>query len=162
MNYQMMENRLRDIWKLEHGFELTDLEEDYFIAQFFSRMDYLTVLEGGPWTILGQYIIVMKWKPKYRPSAEKVTKTLICVRFPEILPEMLEEETIAALRDMVGRIVKVDQLSLSGIRGKLARCCVEIDLSAPLVPALTVLDFAQKVEHESLHLICFDCGRYGH
>lgn len=48
VNYRMMENRLRDIWPLEHGFELTNLEEGYFIARFFSRMDYLTVLEGGP------------------------------------------------------------------------------------------------------------------
>lgn len=48
VNYRMMENRLRDIWPLEHGFELTNLEESYFIARFFSRMDYLTVLEGGP------------------------------------------------------------------------------------------------------------------
>lgn len=62
----------------------------------------------------------------------------------------------------MGRTIKVDELSLSSIRGKFAKCCVEIDLSAPLVPSLIAFDFAQKVEYEGLHLICFDCGRYGH
>lgn len=64
--------------------------------------------------------------------------------------------------DNLGRTVKVDDTSLSRTRGKFARACVEIDLAAPLLPSLTIFDFAQQVEYEGLHLICFQCGRYGH
>lgn len=39
---------------------------------------------------------------------------------------------------------------------------MEVDLSAPLLPSLTLLDFLQSVEYEGLHSICFNCGRYDH
>lgn len=56
----MIDQRLRDLWPLEKGFELTNLTENFFIVRFFCRQDYMHVLEGGPWTILGHYLFVMK------------------------------------------------------------------------------------------------------
>lgn len=50
----------------------------------------------------------------------------------------------------------MDELSLSGICGKFAKCCVEINLSAPLVPSLTTFDFAQKVETKWMMLTPFN------
>lgn len=63
---------------------------------------------------------------------------------------------------MLGKTIRVDATSLTGLRSKFARICVEIDLAAPLIPSLTVLDFAQSVEYDGLHLICFTCGKYCH
>lgn len=40
--------------------------------------------------------------------------------------------------------------------------CVEVDLDKPLLPSTTMLGESQLVEYESLHLICFACGKYGH
>lgn len=34
-------------------------------------------------------------------------------------------------------------------------------LCKPLVSMITLLGFAQAVEYEGLHKICFDCGKYG-
>lgn len=39
---------------------------------------------------------------------------------------------------------------------------MEVDLAAPLISSLTVLDFAQMIEYEGLHLIYFKCGIYRH
>lgn len=162
VNYRTLNQRLRDLWHLELGFDLTDLEEDYYVVRFFMRNDYMKVLEGGPWVILGHYLTVTRWKPKFWPAAKKVTKTLVWVRFPGVYLEMLEEDIISFMGDMVGKTIKVDGTSLTGIRGKFAQCCVEVDLAAPLIPSFTVFYEAQKVEYEGLHLICFECGRYGH
>lgn len=162
VSYRTIHQRMRDLWRLDHGFELTDLEDGYFIVRFFSPPDYLHVLEGGPWIILGHYLTVMKWRLKFRPVDEKMSKTLVWVRFSGILPELLEEEILSSMGDMLGRTIRVDNTSLSGTRGKFARVCVELDLATPLLPSLTLFDFAQRVEYEGLHLICFECGRYDH
>lgn len=53
---------------------------------------------------------------------------------------MLEEEVIVALSDMVGKTIRVDEMSLVGTRGRFARCYVEDDLSAPLLPSVKVFD----------------------
>lgn len=162
VSFRTLDQRLRDLWTLEHGFELTDFEGDFYIARFYCRSDYLMVLEGGPWVILGHYLTVMKWRPKFRPSAATISSTLVWVRFPGIYPEMLDEETLSSLGDLIGTTVKVDSTSLTGLRGRFSRVCVEVNLGAPLIPSVTVFDEAQKVEYEDLHLICFKCGCYGH
>lgn len=35
ISYWMLDQRLRDLWPLEKGFELTDLAENFFIVRFF-------------------------------------------------------------------------------------------------------------------------------
>lgn len=37
-----------------------------------------------------------------------------------------------------------------------------MNLSAPLVPFVSILGCRQRVEYEGLFLICFACGKYGH
>lgn len=147
VNYKILEQKVQDLWQLELGFELTDLAEVYYVVRFYFRSDYLRVLEGGPWIVLGHYLMVFKWRPKFRPHAETVTSTLVWVRFPNIPPELLEEENLSSMGDMIGRTIKVDSTSLTGLRGRFARVCVEVDLAAPLIPSLTLLDFAQPVEY---------------
>lgn len=104
----------------------------------------------------------MNWRPKFYPSAATITSTLVWVRFPRIYPEMLDEEILSSMGDLPSRTVKVDSTSLTGLRWRFARVCVEINLGAPLLPSLTVFDGEQKVDYEGLHLICFECGCYGH
>lgn len=58
VSFRTLDQRLRDLWQLETGFELTDLAEDFYIARLYSREDYLRVLDGGPWVILGHYLML--------------------------------------------------------------------------------------------------------
>lgn len=84
----------------------------------------------------------MKWRPLFRPSTDCITSTLVWVRFPSILPELLEEEVLSYMGDMVGQTVRVDPMSLTDLRSKFVRVCVEVNLAAPLIPSLIVLGMA--------------------
>ncbi|KAL4330062.1 hypothetical protein AHAS_Ahas13G0362500 [Arachis hypogaea] len=57
---------------------------------------------------------------------------------------------------------KVDEHTSIYSRGKFAHICMEIDLSKKLVPFSSALGKEFRLEYECLHLICFNCGRYGH
>lgn len=59
VSYRMLNQRLRDLKHLELGFDFIDLE-DYYVLRFYMRNDYMKVLEGGPWVILGHYLTVMR------------------------------------------------------------------------------------------------------
>lgn len=49
VSYRVLDQRVRELWNLEKGFELTDLEAGYFIVRFFSQQDYCHVLRG--WSV---------------------------------------------------------------------------------------------------------------
>lgn len=67
VSFRVLEQRTKDLWQLEWGCELIDLEKGFYVARFFSDADYTRVLEGGPWVITGHYLTVTKWKPNFRP-----------------------------------------------------------------------------------------------
>lgn len=132
------------------------------MARFFSREDYLHVLHGGPWIVLGHYLTVSKWKPNIRSTEQLTLATLVWVKFPGLPIELFDEEVLSGLGDLVSRAIRVDDTTREAYHGRYARVCVKVDLNKPLIPSITVLGKKQLVEYEGLHLICFACGWYGH
>ncbi|KAJ9173185.1 hypothetical protein P3X46_016348 [Hevea brasiliensis] len=66
------------------------------------------------------------------------------------------------IREVIGRVVKVDYLTSDAIQGKFARITVTVNLNEPLLAKFKLMDREQLIEYESLPYICFFCGRYGH
>lgn len=89
--------------------------------------------------VLGHYLTVAKWCPNFHPSQDKITKTVVWMRFPEIPIEFFQEHFLLQMRSLVGRTIKVDPTTLSTIQGKFARVCVEVDFRELLVPLVSVM-----------------------
>ena len=58
--------------------------------------------------------------------------------------------------------IKIDEATSLVSRGHFAKKCVEVDLSKPLVSRFKLGRRIRRVEYEGIHLICFECGMYGH
>lgn len=56
----------------------------------------------------------------------------------------------------------MDPTTLSKTREKFSRVCEEVNFLKLLILLISVMWHIQAVEYEGLHLICFDCGKYGH
>lgn len=108
VSFWILEQRMRSLWNLQHGCELIDLEQGFFMTRFYSREDYFRVLEGGPWIILGHYLTVSKWKPNFRPSMQTVQSSLVWIRFLELPLELFDEEILYATGNTLGRTVQID------------------------------------------------------
>ncbi|XP_071932889.1 uncharacterized protein [Coffea arabica] len=83
-------------------------------------------------------------------------------RLPGLPVEHYEEGFLMRIGNALGKALKVDFQTLSAIRGKYARLCVEVGLKKPLVLFVWVDNELQVVEYEGLKAICFECGQYGH
>ena len=59
-------------------------------------------------------------------------------------------------------LLKVDDTIGSLSRGHYAHICVEEDLTKPLVSKFKLCRQIRRIKYEGIHLICFECGRYGH
>lgn len=51
----VMSNRLGKLWKLMAGFDLIDIDNDYFMVKFDLEGDRVNVMEGGPWMNFDHY-----------------------------------------------------------------------------------------------------------
>lgn len=161
-SFKILEARIKKLWNLENECEIVDLEKGYLVARFYSREAYLRVLEGGPWTVLGHYLTVTKWRPNFVPTEQAVTHTLIWVRFTGVPVEIFREAALLCLGNTLGCAVRVDLTSDNVERGKFARVCIDLDLTKPLVPTILALGRVVCVEYEGLPNICYKCGIYGH
>lgn len=157
VSFRVLQQRTSDLWGLQWGYELIDIENGFFLARFFSLEDFMKVLEGGPWWLWVTTSPLLSGGRTFVPPQRGFPP-----RFPELPIELFDEEVLTYMGDAVGKTVRVDETTMAASWGRYGHVCVEIDLDAPLVPVIKVLGSVQQVEYEGLHLICFGCRKYGH
>lgn len=62
--------RISGAWMTGVSLSVWILEKGYCLVPFYSKTDYLKMLSGGPWIIMGHYFTVMKWQPNFCPSKD--------------------------------------------------------------------------------------------
>ena len=80
--------------------------------------------------------------------------------------EFWEQETLTQLLKHVGKVVRVNHLTLLCQKGKFARVCLNIDISKPLPGTLKIptpnRDLVIPLIYEGLHEVCALCGSNAH
>ncbi|XVE63525.1 hypothetical protein DITRI_Ditri07aG0027100 [Diplodiscus trichospermus] len=115
------------------------------------------------WQIkFGMDVIDVGWYPNFDPSSFKVSKLEVWVRFPNLPLEYFNEQVLMKIGRRIGRPLKVDTTTLSALRGRYARMCMEVDLEKPLLSTFQLRRRVHIIEYETLDLVCLSCGKYGH
>ncbi|KAF7822605.1 ribonuclease H [Senna tora] len=162
VGYKYLHERLKKLWRMNGTMEMVDIGHGFFQIQFSDVEDMLIAMADGPWVILDHYLTMRQWTPDFQPSTATTSETLAWVRFPELNMVYYEENVLMAIASAIGTPIKVDSNTLDAARGRFARVCVEVDLSKPLVGKILIGGNWIKVEYESLHNLCVQCGVHGH
>ncbi|KAK9001735.1 hypothetical protein V6N11_024433 [Hibiscus sabdariffa] len=162
IGYNTLHNMIYGIWKPTHPLKLIDTENDFFLVKFSDREDYLKVLTEGPWTILGHYLTVEQWTIDFQPTQASPSRLMAWIRLPGLPLTLYKRSFIEAIGSQVGSVIKIDFQTENGCRGRFARMAVSLNLRQPLVSKLIINGRPQIVEYESLPMVCFHCGHYGH
>ncbi|XP_055960811.1 uncharacterized protein LOC130015168 [Mercurialis annua] len=162
IGYKNLCNRLENIWKFSRGFDVIDLENDYFLVRFWSGSDVEAVLTGGPWVILGHYLSVQAWSPNFDCTSDCINSIHAWIRLPGMPIHYYNKQVLRYIGQMVRKVVEIDYCTESVERGKFARIAVELDLRKALVSQFVLDGKVQRVEYECLPRICFSCGKFGH
>lgn len=162
LGYNMMKDKLKRVWKTAGGFDILDIDNGFYMVKFDVESDRERALSDGPWMIYDHYLAVSRWTPEFVSPEAKVDRTTVWIRFPGLNLVYYDESVLLALASAVGKPVKVDTNTLKVQRGRFARICVEIDLNQPVVGKVWVDGYWYKVSYEGLHIICSQCGCYGH
>ncbi|CAN0881639.1 hypothetical protein LINGRAHAP2_LOCUS14353 [Linum grandiflorum] len=141
---------------------MVDLKSEVFLASFEDSNDYFHALSGGPWTILGHYLIAFAWDPQFRVSDDLPPRMVVWIRFPRLPYQYYYHDVLVGLGNLVGKTVRPDLRTQNSVRGKFARITVEVNLAEPLPKGVFVDGVWQIVEYENLPSFCTGCGRFGH
>ncbi|KAF7130840.1 hypothetical protein RHSIM_Rhsim10G0082700 [Rhododendron simsii] len=152
-----------DLWEFKKDFKVIELGYNFYIIWFESMEDYMKVFCGGPWAILGHYLGVRKWEPNFRAwEAKEIATARVWIRFPSLPIEYYDEEALRIIAERFGKPIKIDVTIDEETRARSARVCVEIDLKKPRCREFQLEGDKYKVEYDSTHSFCFNCGRVGH
>lgn len=110
-----------------------DIENDYYTVKFELIDDLNEVICGGPWLVMGNYL-VQKWKPAFQAHQATITNLTVWIRITRLHTKWFDEEIMKRIGNLLGIIHKVDPKTTSHNREKYARLCIELDLQKPLVP----------------------------
>ncbi|KAJ8767096.1 hypothetical protein K2173_012687 [Erythroxylum novogranatense] len=95
-------------------------------------------------------------------ARKKITRAVVWLRFLELPIARYHPRILAALVNIVGTLVKIDEATLMIHRGKYARIAVEVDMSKPLRSTVDLDGEMLRVAYEGLPTMCFTCGMVGH
>ncbi|KAM2560599.1 hypothetical protein TB1_011767 [Malus domestica] len=105
---------------------------------------------------------MLQGRAGFDPHSESINRMAVWVRIVGLHIEWFNPEAMKRIGDLIGTTLRVDAHTASQVRGKYARVCVELDLTKPLIANVKVENCWYAVEYEGLHLVCFNCGCYGH
>ncbi|KAJ4833645.1 hypothetical protein Tsubulata_001270, partial [Turnera subulata] len=162
MGYKALYTRLMQLWKPGAALELVDLGHGCYLAKFSSLADLERVVTRGPWLVQDHYLTVRQWFPTFRPDNDHIVKTMAWVRLPGLPLQYYNDDLLTTFATGIGKPVKINSNTSLASHALYALMCVEIDLSQPLVPLVSTDEEVFKVQYEGLHVICLNCGRYGH
>ncbi|KAL4271513.1 hypothetical protein GQ457_13G016790 [Hibiscus cannabinus] len=162
VGYTTLYNRIISLWKPTHQIKLIDIENDHFLVKFASLLDFIHALTDGPWTIFRHYITVEPWSVDFSPLQDHPSRIMVWVRLPGLPITWYKRSLIAAIGARIGQVVKIDYQTDYGRRGRFARMAIKVNLRKPLVSKIVINGLLQVVEYESLPVVCFNCGVYGH
>ncbi|KAL5742374.1 hypothetical protein ACOSP7_029106 [Xanthoceras sorbifolium] len=157
-----MIQKLTQKWSLVGQWQLTDLEDGYFVARFQFVADLEYVLTEGPWMVTNQYLVVQRWRPNFVPGEEPIRVMPVWLRLSGLPMEWVDAGFLWKLGGILGKTCRVDQITEAQSRGRYARLCIEIDISKPLRSYMKVDGKIIRIEYENLSMVCFLCGKVGH
>ncbi|CAN1145596.1 hypothetical protein LINPERHAP2_LOCUS14763 [Linum perenne] len=160
--FTFMSRKLPQLWAKKGAIRVSDVGFGFYIVNFETVSDYDRAMCGGPWIVNDHYVVIQEWRPYFRPEETFLSTLRVWVRLPCIPFEYFDRKILQLIGDRIGKTVRIDHTTLEGSRGNFARICVEVDLSKPMLSKYRLRRRVRRIEYEGLHIICFNCGCYGH
>ena len=65
IGYKTLCDRIKALWHPVGRYTVIDLENNYFLVKFADKYDYYQARLDSPWMIIGHYLMVQAWQPKF-------------------------------------------------------------------------------------------------
>ena len=147
-------------------------DSGYYFFKFSSREECNAVLEGGPWHVGGQPIILKNWHVGLELTKEAQSTIPIWVNIYNIPLEYWNPEDLGFIASAIGKPLHVHKMTATCQRLSFARLCIEVSAEFEL-PKDFEIEFRDpssselsqitlRVEYQWNPVRCAKCKKFGH
>ena len=170
--YSLVKSATLRLWSKAGLIDMLATDSGYFYFKFNSREDCEAILEGGPWHIAGQPILLRKWQTGLKLSKEAPTTVPIWVHIYDIPLEYWNADGLSHIASILGKPLHVDSLTASCRRISYARICIEVSAEEELMKSFVIQTedpisgdpelITLHVEYQWTPVRCAKCKIVGH
>ncbi|XP_039140407.1 uncharacterized protein LOC120277614 [Dioscorea cayenensis subsp. rotundata] len=164
--FEQVKTILLKKWEKIGEILISDLPNGFILIRCANNTVLQRLLSEGPWTINVIILQLSPWRPYFEPTFTKLTTAAIWIQLHNLPIEFWSGDTLETITGHLGKLLKIDELTLSLTRTKYARICLELDLSKPLCKGFWLGDDLHRVfvvvQYECLPTFCYSCGVIGH
>jgi len=141
--------------------DYVDVGNNWILLHFSTIQDKNIVFDRRPWFVNGLNFVLLPWTPFVDPYNTFITRVDQWIRIPRLPWELWELDYLAEVLKRVGHVIKLDNNTLRGLKGKFAHICINLDITKPLPGNLTVSRMGSclrvPIIYEGLHEVCPLC-----
>jgi hypothetical protein len=92
------------LWKIQGGFGLVDLENEFFLAKFsnHNHNDHDFALFERPWMVSDHYLIVRQWHLNFDSYEATIEKVAEWVRLTYLAMEYYDNSVLWKIKNYIG------------------------------------------------------------
>lgn len=128
-NLSAFQKTVNLLWGNGKEIDLRPAGKNLFIIQFPDEAARDKVLEGGPWYIKGQFLVLQKWEAGMETLELNLSRLPVWIQFSNIPLELFTKTGLSYIASAVGIPLYCDKITAYQKRLAFARICVEIDVS---------------------------------
>ncbi|KAK4389692.1 hypothetical protein Sango_2306200 [Sesamum angolense] len=146
-----VESYVRSNWKDLQQVSATS--NGFYFFRFKNRVAMEDIIEGGPWLIQGQPIVLQCWEQGMSLRRQKHTRIPVWVRLKHLPMEYWMEEGLSAVASGIGVPLYTDKITRECSRLDFARVCVMLDYNS-VIPKHVVVAILLKPIQKTKNRAC--------
>jgi hypothetical protein len=124
---------VKPAWGNPKGMNVRPLGANLFLAEFESEGDRKRVINGSPWVMGKNAILLKEFDPKVQPKDEVFDRLLLWVRIYGLPFPLMNAERGGALASMIGKVEKVEVDEKGRAWGEYLRVRIYVDITEPFM-----------------------------
>ncbi|KAM0889077.1 hypothetical protein ACQ4PT_027916 [Festuca glaucescens] len=124
---------VKPAWGNPRGLMVRPCGKNLFLAEFESKADMQRVINGSPWVVSKNAILLRVFDPRIRPADTVFDRLLLWVRIYGLPFSLMNSERGGALAGMIGKVEKVEVDERGRAWGDYLRVRINVDITEPFM-----------------------------
>ena len=167
VNVEALKKNMRMLWKPNKGLQVSEIEDNLFLAEFGDSRDKKKVMEMRPWSYEKQLVLIREFEGKLVPKEISISWSPFWIQIYNLPLKSMTSGMGYAIGGKIGEVLEVDVPEKGVQWGKYLRVKVNLDKSRKLVRGKKVCIEGSSgrwvfFKYERLPNFCYRCGMLDH